>query len=87
VCLPPIITSSLQEKAGLLQVEGRALLSLGARRIEIPTDDEATYDKRLAQVCLGGERWKTEGPLLVELLAVLDRTQEHLREGGLTETC
>ena len=55
--------------------------------IEIPTDDEAPCDKRLAQVCLDGERWKTEGPSLAELLAVLDRTQERLREGGLTETC
>ncbi len=55
--------------------------------VEIPTDDEATYNKRLAQVCLDGERWKTEGPSLAELLAVLDRTQERLRDGGLTETC
>ena len=55
--------------------------------VEIPTDDEATYDKRLAQVCLDGEHWETEGPSLAELLAVLDRTQERLREGDLTETC
>ena len=55
--------------------------------VEIPTDEEATYDKRLAQVCLDGEHWETEGPSLAELVAVLDRTQERLREGDLAETC
>jgi hypothetical protein len=39
-----------------------------ARWVEIPHDDEATYDKRLAQVCLDGEHWETEGPSLAELL-------------------
>jgi len=32
--------------------------------VEIPTDDGAKDDERLAQICLDGERWKTEGPPL-----------------------
>src|SRR5215211_4073969 len=31
--LPPIVPSSLQEEAGLIQVEGRTLLPLGSRRV------------------------------------------------------
>jgi hypothetical protein len=55
--------------------------------VEIPTDDDASDDARLAQVCLNGERWRTDGPTLAELLGVIDEAQERLREGDLTETC
>ena len=55
--------------------------------VHIPTEDEATDDERLAQVCLDGERWRTDGPPLAELLEVVDRTEERLREGSLTEAC
>jgi hypothetical protein len=53
--------------------------------VRIPTDDETREDERLAEVCLDGEHWRTEGPPLAELLGVIDRTEERLREGGLTE--
>jgi hypothetical protein len=39
------------------------------------------------RVCLDGRRWRIEGPPLAELLEVVDRTEERLREGSLTETC
>jgi hypothetical protein len=55
--------------------------------VQVPTDDEATDDERLARVCLEGERWRTDGPPLAELLEVVDRTEERLREGSLTEAC
>ncbi len=55
--------------------------------VEIPTDDQARDDERLAQVCLDGEQWRTDGPPLAELIEVIDHTEERLREGSLTEAC
>ncbi len=55
--------------------------------VHVPTEDGATGDERLARVCLEGERWRTDGPPLAELLEVVDRTEERLREGRLTEAC
>jgi hypothetical protein len=55
--------------------------------VHIPTDDATSDEARLAQVCLDGERWRTEGPPLVELLGVIDEVEERLREGDLSETC
>ena len=55
--------------------------------VQVPTDDEATDEERLARVCLDGESWRTDGPPLAELLEVVDRTEERLREGRLTEAC
>jgi hypothetical protein len=55
--------------------------------VHIPTDDEKGDDNRLAEICLDGERWRTDGPPLSELLAVIDETQERLREGSLSGSC
>ena len=55
--------------------------------VQVPTDDEADDDGRLAQLCLEGERWSTEGPALGEILAVIDETRKRLRERDLTATC
>ena len=55
--------------------------------VQIPTDDGASDDERLAEVCLDGKRWRTEGPPLAELLEVIDEAEERLREGDLTEAC
>ena len=55
--------------------------------VQVPTEDGATDDERLARVCLDGESWRTDGPPLAELLEVVDRTEERLREGSLTEAC
>ncbi len=55
--------------------------------VHVPTEDGATDEERLARVCLDGERWRTDGPPLAELLEVVDRTEERLREGTLTEAC
>ena len=55
--------------------------------VHIPTDDETSDDERLAEVCLEGERWRTEGPPLAELLGVVDEAEERLRERNLAETC
>ena len=55
--------------------------------VEIPTDDEASDEERLAEVCVEGERWRIDGPPLAELLEVIDRTEEQLREGSLTQAC
>jgi hypothetical protein len=55
--------------------------------VHIPTEDGADDDERLARVCLEGERWRTDGPPLAELLEVVDQTEERLREGSLTEAC
>ena len=55
--------------------------------VEIPTEDGAKDDERLAQICLDGERWMTEGPPLREILEVIDETRERLREGRLSEAC
>ncbi len=54
--------------------------------VHIPTGDGAD-DERLARVCLDGESWRTDDPPLAELLEVVDRTEERLREGSLTEAC
>lgn len=55
--------------------------------VHIPTEDGPGDDERLAQICLDGERWRTDGPPLSELLEVLDETQERLRQGALSEAC
>ena len=55
--------------------------------VQVPTEDGATDEERLARVCLDGESWRTDGPPLAELLEVVDRTEERLREGSLTEAC
>ncbi len=55
--------------------------------VHVPTEDGVTGEERLAQVCLDGESWRTDGPPLAELLEVVDRTEERLREGSLTEAC
>lgn len=55
--------------------------------VHIPTDDDKGDDHRPAEICLDGERWRTDGPALAELLAVIDETQERLREGSLSEAC
>jgi hypothetical protein len=55
--------------------------------VHVPTDDANRDDERLAEICLDGERWKTDGPPLSELLAVIDEAQERLREGGLSGSC
>jgi hypothetical protein len=55
--------------------------------VQVPTDDEASDEERLARVCLDGEGWRTEGPPLAELLGVIDEAEERLREGSLTGAC
>ena len=53
--------------------------------MQVPTDDGAD-DERLAQLCLEGERWSTEGPALGEIPAVVDERRRCLRGTGLTAT-
>jgi len=55
--------------------------------VQVPTDDEADDDERLARLCLEGERWNTEGPTLGEILDVVDETRRRLRERRLAGTC
>jgi len=55
--------------------------------VHIPTDDDLEDGERLARICSDGEMWRTDGPTLSELLAVLDETQKRLREGDLSEAC
>ena len=55
--------------------------------VQVPTDDGAYDDRRLARLCLEGERWDTEGPTLGEILGVVDETRRRLRERRLTGTC
>ena len=55
--------------------------------VQVPTDDGADDEERLAQLCLEGERWNTEGPALGEILAVIDETRRRLGERNLTATC
>ena len=55
--------------------------------VQVPTDDEADDEGRLARLCLEGERWDTEGPTLGEILAIVDETRRRLREGRLAGTC
>ena len=55
--------------------------------VQVPTDDEADGEERLARMCLEGERWDTEGPTLGEILFVVDEMRRRLRERGLTGTC
>ncbi len=55
--------------------------------MQVPTDDEADDEERLAQLCLEGERWDTEGPTLGEIIDVVDETRRRLREGRLTGAC
>ncbi len=55
--------------------------------VQVPTEDGAEGEERLARLCLEGERWDTEGPALGEILAVIDETQRRLRERDLTATC
>ena len=53
--------------------------------VHIPTEDGADAEESVARVCVDGESRRTEGPPLAELLEVVDRTEERLREGRLTE--
>ena len=55
--------------------------------VHVPTGDEKADEERLAEICLEGERWRTDGPPLSELLAVIDETQQRLRERSLSEAC
>ena len=55
--------------------------------VQVPTDDGADDEERLAQLWLEGERWNTEGPTLGEILAVIDETRRRLGERDLTATC
>ena len=55
--------------------------------VHIPTQDGPGGEEALASICLEGERWRTDGPPLSELLKVLDETRERLREGTLSEAC
>jgi hypothetical protein len=55
--------------------------------VHIPTDDGLEDGERLAEICLEGDRWRTEGPPLSELLAVIDETCERLRQGSLSGSC
>ena len=55
--------------------------------VQVPTEDAADEDERLARLCLEGERWDTEGPTLGEILEVVDETSRRLRETGLAATC
>ena len=56
--------------------------------VQVPTDDETDDDdERIAQLCLEGERWDTEGPALGEILDVIDETRRRLRERRLAGTC
>ena len=55
--------------------------------VQVPTDDGADDEERLARLCLEGERWDTEGPTLGEILFVVDETQRRLRERRLAGTC
>ncbi len=55
--------------------------------VEIPTEDAIEDDERLAQICVDGEQWRTDGPPLAELLEILDEAEERLREGRLSEAC
>jgi hypothetical protein len=53
----------------------------------IPTNDGLEDGERLAEICLEGDRWRTEGPPLSELLAVIDETYQRLRQGNLSRSC
>ncbi len=55
--------------------------------VQIPTEDTKEDEELLAEICLDGEHWKTEGPPLSELLDVIDETEERLLEGSLSESC
>ncbi len=55
--------------------------------VQVPTDDETDDDERIAQLCLEGERWDTEGPTFGEILDVVDETRRRLRERRLAGTC
>ena len=55
--------------------------------VHIPTEAGLGDDERLAGICLDGEHWRTHGPPLSELLAVIDETHKRLREGDLSEAC
>jgi hypothetical protein len=68
------------------QPNGYHLAGYGAW-VHIPTDDGMGDEERLAEICLDGEHWRTDGPQLSELLAVIDETQERMRAGSLTESC
>lgn len=68
------------------QTNGSHVASSGAW-VQIPTDDTREDEELLAEICLDGEYWKTEGPPLSELLEVIDETEERLLEGSLSESC
>jgi hypothetical protein len=55
--------------------------------VRIPTEDGLADEERLAGIWLDGELWRTGGPPLSKLLAVLDETQRRLSEGELSEAC
>jgi hypothetical protein len=55
--------------------------------VQIPTEDARTDEEMLAEICLDGEHWNSDGPPFSELLEVKDETEERLREGALSEAC
>ena len=68
------------------QPNGTQLPGRGAW-VHIPTDDGLEDGEQLAEICLEGDRWRTEGPPLSELLEVIDETYERLRQGSLSGSC
>ena len=55
--------------------------------VQIPTDNPSEDSARLAQLCLDGEHWLSEGPSLSELFTVIDEAKERLDEGTLSGDC
>lgn len=55
--------------------------------VQIPTDDTRAGEELLAQICLDGEHWRTDGPPLSEVLAVIDEAEKRLSERSLSKSC
>jgi hypothetical protein len=55
--------------------------------VHIPTGDGLEEGEQLAEICLDGDRWRTEGPSLSELLAIIDETYKRLCQGSLSGSC
>jgi hypothetical protein len=55
--------------------------------VQITTEDAREDEELLAEICLDGEHWKTDGPPFSEVLEVIDETHKRLRAGTLSEGC
>ena len=84
---PHVVVCSLPHSAAKGEAKGadpdaRAQSASRGAWVTAPVDTS-----RLAEICLDGEVWNTDGPLLSEVLEIIDETEAQLNEGRPAGGC